>query len=522
MSPTAAVPDPLPTVRAGDDAAREGALDDARGWFDAGGLFDELSRRVAIRTESQDPSRRAQLGRYLDEEIEPALRALGFECLTVANPDPQGGPMLLARRIEDPARPTVLGYGHADVIRGLEGQWRDGRDPWRLEASGERWYGRGTADNKGQHTINLAALRFALQARARAQGLPATEPARARLGFNAALLLETGEEVGSPGLHAVCATYRDWLGADVLIASDGPRVQPSRPTLFLGSRGALNFDLVVELREGAHHSGNWGGLLANPGLRLAHALASIADARGSIRIPEWRPDSLTPAVREALSRLQVDGGEDGPDVDPEWGEPGLSPAERVYGWCAFEVLAFETGNPARPVNAIPARARAHCQLRFVVGIDPQDILPALRRHLDAQGFGDVRIVRSEAGYFPATRLEPDHPWVRWVTASIRRSTGEPPAILPNLGGSLPNDAFSEGLGIPTVWVPHSYAGCSQHAPDEHLLAPVARQALVAMTGLYWDLGEPGTPSGSPAAGSSASGTGSNSGSVHASAGVRGA
>jgi acetylornithine deacetylase/succinyl-diaminopimelate desuccinylase-like protein len=474
-------------------ASRERAIADAERWFDAGGLFDELARRIAIPTESQDPSRAAVLGAYLRDEIAPALGPLGFEVEIVDNPAGTGGPMLLARRVEDRASPTVLGYGHADVIRGLAGQWRAERDPWTLQADGERWYGRGTADNKGQHTINLAALRLVLQARARAQGLPADALDRARLGFNAALLLETGEEVGSPGLHRVCDAWRDWLGADVLIASDGPRVQPGRPTLFLGSRGALNFDLVVDLREGGHHSGNWGGLIANPGLVLAHALASIADGRGAIRVPEWRPTSLTPAVREALSRLTVDGGDDGPPVDPDWGEPGLTPAERVYGWSSFEILAFETGNPARPVNAIPPRARAHCQLRFVVGVDPEDILPALRRHLDAHGFAAVQVVRSEAGYFPATRLEPDHPWVRWAAGSIRRTTGAAPAILPNLGGSLPNDAFSERLGLPTVWVPHSYAGCSQHAPDEHLLEPVARDALRLMTGLYWDLGEPGVP-----------------------------
>jgi hypothetical protein len=79
--------------------------------------------------------------------------------------------------------------------------------------------------------------------------------------------------------------------------------------------------------------------------------------------------------------------------------------------------------------------------------------------------------------------------VRWAEGSIARTAGAPPAILPNLGGSLPNDVFSETLGLPTVWVPHSYAGCSQHAPDEHLLASVARDALRLMTGLFWDLGE---------------------------------
>ena len=79
--------------------------------------------------------------------------------------------------------------------------------------------------------------------------------------------------------------------------------------------------------------------------------------------------------------------------------------------------------------------------------------------------------------------------MRWAAESIARTAGAGPAILPNLGGSLPNDVFAETLGLPTVWVPHSYAGCSQHAPDEHLLAAVARDALRLMTGLFWDLGE---------------------------------
>jgi hypothetical protein len=38
----------------------------------------------------------------------------------------------------------------------------------------------------------------------------------------------------------------------------------------------------------------------------------------------------------------------------------------------------------------------------------------------------------------------------------------------------------------TIWLPHSYAGCSQHAPNEHLLAPSAREGLGIMAGLFWD------------------------------------
>jgi acetylornithine deacetylase/succinyl-diaminopimelate desuccinylase-like protein len=449
--------------------SRAQAISAAERYFDDGRFLVDLARRVAIPTESQNPARAAALADYLENEMAESLERMGFTCRIIENPSPGHGPFLVGERIEDPKLPTVLTYGHGDVIRGQDEQWRSGLAPWKLHREGDRIYGRGTADNKGQHTINLAALETVLRA-------------RGRLGFNLKVLLETGEEVGSPGLKAMCEQNKERLRADVLIASDGPRLQPQRPTLFLGSRGALNFDVVVDLRAGGHHSGNWGGLLANPGIILAHAIASITDARGAIRVPEWRPNSLTPSVKLALKDLQVDHSD-------EWGEPGLTPAERVFGWCSFEVLAFVTGNPERPVNAIPPRASAHCQLRYVVGIDPADIVPALERHLAREGFDSVVVKQAREGFFPATRLDPEHPWVRWAEASIARTAGARPAILPNLGGSLPNDVFSDTLGLPTVWVPHSYANCSQHAPDEHLLASVARDALRLMTGLFWDLGE---------------------------------
>src|SRR5205085_8198314 len=125
---------------------------------------------------------------------------------------------------------------------------------------------------------------------------------------------------------------------------------------------------------------------------------------------------------------------------------------------------FHHRQPRRTVNAIPARASATCQLRYVVGIDPNDIIPALRRHLDKHGFPMVTVAPAREAIFHATRLDPESPWVKWTAASIERTTGKKPAILPNLGGSLPNEVFADILGLRTVWLPHSYAACSQHAP----------------------------------------------------------
>ncbi|MBB5392021.1 MULTISPECIES: M20 family metallopeptidase [unclassified Herbaspirillum] len=458
--------------------SRAQAIAGVEAYFDDGRFMETMQKRVAIRTESQEPASRPILYDYLNQEMAPYLQGLGFTCEVVENPLPGGSPFLIAERLEEAAAFTLLTYGHGDVVRGYDQQWRAGLSPWEIVVDGDRWYGRGTADNKAQHTINLAALEEVIKARG------------GKLGYNVKVILEMGEETGSPGLNAVCQAYAGRLKADVFIASDGPRVNAPTPTMFLGSRGGCNFDLTVNLRDGGHHSGNWGGLLRNPGVRLANAIACLVDGRGRIRVPSLLPESLPQSVRNALAEVKVGGGPSDPEVDAEWGEPGMTPAERVFGWNTLEVLAFKTGNPEAPVNAIPGRASAHCQIRFVVGSDDRNFIANIRAHLDAHGYDDVAVTLSGV-QFAATRLDPDDEWVRWGLASMQETSGKKPTLLPNLGGSLPNDVFSETLGLPTLWVPHSYPACSQHAPNEHILASVSRESLQVMAGLFWDLAEQG-------------------------------
>jgi len=459
--------------------SRTEAIAHAAAHFDSGAFAATLGRRVAQRSESQGGSD-AALVPYLKEQIVPALHTLGFSTRLVANPVAGAPSFLVAQRHESGTAPTVLMYGHGDVVKGYDEQWRAGLSPWQLTIEGERWYGRGSADNKGQHSINLAALASVLAVRG------------GRLGFNAKLLIEMGEEVGSPGLNDVCEALKQELKADLFLSSDGPRLNAQRPTVFLGSRGAVNFELSYRARDGGHHSGNWGGLLRNPATTLMAAVNSLVDGNGVIQVPGLRPPEIPAPVREALAVLEVGGMPGDPAIDRVWGEPGLSPEERVFAWNSLEVLAMKAGNPDNPVNAIPPSATAWCQLRFVVGTDWQHLAEHVRRHLDAQGFEMVTVQVSAAS--PATRLSPDEPWVRWAVASIEQTTRKSVAVLPNLGGTPPNEVFAHTLGLPTVWVPHSYPACNQHAPNEHLLAPVVREALQLMAGLYWDLGE-GFPAG---------------------------
>ncbi|GGE14638.1 Acetylornithine deacetylase/Succinyl-diaminopimelate desuccinylase [Gemmobacter megaterium] len=441
----------------------------------ASGRFKaDLARRVAMPTVSREAAHAPDLQRYLDDELAPIFARMGFDQRQFRR-DPAPGGFLLASRIEDPALPTVLMYGHGDVVTGVPEMWSAGLSPFELTERDGVWYGRGTADNKGQHSVNLAAIEAVLSV-------------NGRLGFNLKFLMEMGEEYGSPGLADLVAENPEAFAADMLIASDGPRIGRLQPTIFLGARGGLNIHLEVVAREGYHHSGNWGGLLANPGVELAHAIAALIGPTGECLVPELTPGRIPADVQEALARCTIETSPGDPPLDPWWGAPGLSQAERVYGWSTLEVMEMECGNIAKPLYAIPPWARARLQLRHPVGVDTDAVLPAVRRTLDAAGFQRVRIVPATDAAFPASRSDLQNDWVRFASASLERTLGKPPVILPNLGGSLPNTIFTDTLGLPTIWVPHSYPGCGQHGADEHLPVSIVHEGLAMMAGLFWDLG----------------------------------
>jgi acetylornithine deacetylase/succinyl-diaminopimelate desuccinylase-like protein len=288
--------------------------------------------------------------------------------------------------------------------------------------------------------------------------------------------------------------HRDLCAADVFIGLDGPRQSKSVPDITLGTRGAVAMDLIVDLRQGSHHSGHWGGLLADPAVILAHAIANIVSQDGRILVPGWTPAVISDAVRQASRDVVIDDLPGTPVPDPGWGEPGLSPAERIYIWSSVIVLASISGQPEGPVNAVSGNARARLQIRHTVDVQAETIVPALRAHLDARSLGVVQVVPvTEQNAFPASRTDPDDPWVHLVVRSMRQTAGRAPNVIPNIGASAPSEYFKQVLGVPVMWIPQSYGGCGQHGPDEHGLGSLFRDGLGLMAGVFWDIGEHGRP-----------------------------
>lgn len=423
------------------------------------------------------PERRDDLRRYAREFIGPLLTELGFELRFFDGASAGNLPTLLGTRIEDPSLPTVMIYGHGDVVRGLPDQWRSGLDPWRMSIEGDRIYGRGTADNKGQHLLALEALRAVIAV-------------RGRLGFNAKFFLDMGEEIGSPGLRPVLHANRDACAADVFIALDGPSLAEGAPEINLGARGAVNIDLVVKLREGTHHSGHWGGILADPGILLAHAIASIVSREGHILVPEWLPKEIPPAVKSACAQLTMANSKH-PRVEPWWGEPSLSRAERIFGWTSVIVLSMLTGRPEAPISAVQGEAIARLSVRHTVDTKASAVVPSLRDHLKQEGFDyvEVRAVQGD-DIFPPFRTDPNDVWVRRICASMGRTAGQEIQVIPNNSAGNPSALFYEELGTPAIWIPHSYPECEQHGPNEHALKSLLKEGLDLTAGLWWDFGDP--------------------------------
>src|ERR1700726_1633585 len=203
-----------------EDMTRAAAIARAHDMLHSGEFLRELDRRVAYQTESQNPEKQSALRAYLTDDLQPAFSQLDFATRLIESPAGKG-PYLLADYRESSSAPTVLMYGHGDVVDGMVGEWRNNLDPWRTTTVENRVYGRGTADNKGQHSINMSALAAVREARG------------GRLGFNAKFIVEMAEEIGSPDLREVCEALRDELKADLFLGSDGPRVSGDRPPIFL-------------------------------------------------------------------------------------------------------------------------------------------------------------------------------------------------------------------------------------------------------------------------------------------------
>jgi acetylornithine deacetylase/succinyl-diaminopimelate desuccinylase-like protein len=381
------------------------------------------------------------------------VEAAGLE----ATVEPTGGwPLVLGHRAGPPGAPTVLVYGHYDV------QPPDPLDAWTSppfepEVRDGRLYGRGTADNKGQHLAQLLAMESLLATRG---GLPCTVK----------VLLDGEEEIGSPNLAAFAAANRDRLAADLVVWSDGPVDPAGGWRLVFGVRGIASFELRARGANRSLHSGNWGGVAPNPLWTLVHLLASMRDAGGRITVEGFgdEVELLGSEERAALDRLPV-------DVEAVKAELGLAEldapagrgfAERLAAWPTLTINGLHGGYGGEGTQTVlPSAAVAKCDVRLVHAQRAGDVYEKLEAHVRRHAPG-VELVRQ--GSMEPSRTPMDSPFTEPIRAGMAAAQGAGPLLVPVLGGSLPLHVFTGVLGLPTFGIPLGNPDQANHAPDENL------------------------------------------------------
>ncbi|RSM87878.1 peptidase M20 [Kibdelosporangium aridum] len=369
-------------------------------------LVDDLAalQRIPTVSSSEAALRRAEIW------LERRLASLGVRRI------PLPGPIVVAERKGDPTAPTVLVYGHYDVVAtGPRDRWSV--PPFSAVRTGQTLWGRGASDDKGPVVAGLHAV-----AKLTAIGR------RVNLKF----LYDGEEEVGSPTLSRSLGCLRAWLSdVDAVVICDTDSTMAGRPTLTCSLRGGLTLDLTATGVGRTLHPGRYGGAVPNPAQALAMVLASLHRRDGRVAVPGFYegihpPSPVTTVDHEA--RLA-------PVARPGWGEPGRTATERVTTRPAIMVTSLCT-TPAA-AHAIPAAAAAKLDVRLVPGQRPGQIAGMLASHLTANCPPGIRLdvqpfIRSE----PWQLVDVRHPMLRVARESVQATWGIEPALVRS-GGSIP-------------------------------------------------------------------------------------
>jgi acetylornithine deacetylase/succinyl-diaminopimelate desuccinylase-like protein len=391
-------------------------------------------------------------------------------------------PIVYAEWLHAPGRPTVLVYGHYDV------QPVDPPNAWTVPpfgavVRGDKLYGRGACDDKGQMFAHVKALEAHLRA-------------RGTLPVNVKCLFEGEEEIGSPSLVPFLARHLRALAADVVVISDTAAAGPDRPAITYSLRGALGLELTVRGPRHDLHSGHFGGAVHDPLQALCEIVAGLHDRRGRVAIPGfydrvriWPAEERAFMARDAPSDTAIlhrAGTARG------WGEPGYTLHERTTIRPALTVNGLSGGYQGPGGKAvIPAVASAKLSFRIVPDQEPDEIAALFRRHVARVAPPTVHCtVRTVLAARPAL-MDLRHPAVRAAAAACASGFGKRPAFL-RTGGTIPvASAFQERLGTPVILMGFAPPGANVHAPDEHFPLPTFFKAIATCARFLEELGRLG-------------------------------
>jgi acetylornithine deacetylase/succinyl-diaminopimelate desuccinylase-like protein len=414
-------------------------------------LFQHL-RFPSISTDSRHIDDVRQNAEWLKGQFE----SMG---LAVTLHETPGNPVVVARNERVEGRKTVLVYGHYDVqpVDPLE-LWES--PPFEPEIREGKIWGRGGADNKGQHFVHML-------------GAEKTIREEGDLPVNVIFLIEGEEEIGSPNLVPFLREHREELACDIIAVSDTGMVAPGVPTLGYGLRGITCLEVTLRGPKGDLHSGVYGGCVANPATAAARMVASLHHDDGLIAVEGFYDEVVPLQDWEREMWASVPGAADEDFLKTigspsPHGEPGYSMAERIWARPTVEVNGIGGGYQGEgSKTVIPAQAMFKLSCRLVPGQDPATIQQRVEDHLRKHTPPGVTVEIKKGHSGKAYHTDPHSPFGKAAQVALEKSFGRPPVLIRE-GGSIPIiQDMKEILGADSLMLGLSHPDCQIHAPNEN-------------------------------------------------------
>ncbi len=441
-------------------------------------LLEQLKQFLRIPSVSADPAHRQDM-HAAATFLRDHFSAMGLSADVVPT---DGHPIVYARWLERPDRPTVLVYGHYDV------QPPDPLDQWQtppFEPSVRDGclYARGATDDKGQLWTHVGAVEAWLKV-------------EGRLPVNVVFVVEGEEEVGSENLERFLRQRREELACDVVVVSDTSQYGPDLPAITYGLRGIMACEVTVRGPSQDLHSGVFGGAVTNPANALARLVASLHDDEGRVRIPGFydRVRPLTEQERKRLAALPFDERAffAGLGVEAGWGEPGYTVTERRWARPTCDVnglVSGYTGEGAKTI--IPSKASAKISCRLVPDQEPDEVFQSLKRYFEQNLLPGLTLELTQQHGGRPVLFDPDSPQMEAARRAIRLAFGVEPVLIRE-GGSIPVVAtFQEVLAVSTLLLGWGQNTDNLHSPNERFRLVDWRRGTLASAYLWRELAETG-------------------------------
>lgn len=349
---------------------------------------------------------------------------------------------------------TILFYNHYDVQpeEPLE-LWND--KPFSGKIRGNKIYGRGSADDKGELITRIKAVEAFIKT-------------TGDVPCNIKFLVEGEEEIGSMHVEEYLKRYQKKLSCDGIIWEFGYVDEKDRPVISLGMKGLLYVELSVQESVRDAHS-SLAVLIENPAWRLIEALKTLRNKNGLILIKDWykEVDNFTKEELGVIAREPFDEK----SFKKEYGikrfvgnKKGIDIRKAVVGDPTCNIAGFSSGWEGPGAKTVlPSKALVKIDFRLVPKMDPLRQLSRLKRHLKDKGFGDVQVhmIHGEA----ASRTTLSDPFVKVVKKAADESFGTS-IMSVSSAGTGPMYSFSKVLKAPCISIGSTYVYARIHSPNE--------------------------------------------------------